>query len=80
MTRPSIPQLLDFAAANPGTYNGTLGLKITAELGVTPARYFQLLSRAIDTDEALQHDAVTTNRLRRLRTHLYDSRGRRLGA
>lgn len=40
---------------------------IRAELGLSPARYYQLLGRLIDTTEAQQHDPMLTKRLRRLR-------------
>lgn len=62
---PTIEQLLDFAAAHPGRFTGHHDEAIRTELHVTPARYFQLLSRAIRTPAALEHDPVTTHRLRR---------------
>lgn len=40
---------------------------IRAELGVSPARYYQLLGRIIDTVEALEHDPMLVKRLRRVR-------------
>jgi hypothetical protein len=40
---------------------------IRAELGLSPARYYQLLGRLIDTAEAQEHDAMLVKRLRRLR-------------
>jgi hypothetical protein len=40
---------------------------IRAELGVSPARYYQLLARLIDTAEAQEHDPMLVKRLRRLR-------------
>ncbi|WP_082406550.1 DUF3263 domain-containing protein [Microbacterium sp. No. 7] len=40
---------------------------IRAELHLTPARYYQLLSRIIDTREALEAHPVLVNRLRRMR-------------
>ncbi|QTV79461.1 DUF3263 domain-containing protein [Microbacterium sp. NIBRBAC000506063] len=76
--RPTVPQLIDFAATHAGRFNGTVDLTIRAELGITPARYFQLLNRAIDTTEALQHDPVTTNRLRRERDRQVADRAARL--
>lgn len=45
---------------------------IRAQLGMSPARYYQLLGRLIDTDEALEFDPMLIRRLRRLR----DVRGR----
>lgn len=40
---------------------------IRATLGMTPARYYQLLGRLIDTAEALEHDPLLVKRLRRVR-------------
>lgn len=40
---------------------------IRDELGLSPARYYQLLGRLIDTTEAQQHDPMLVKRLRRLR-------------
>lgn len=40
---------------------------IRAELALSPARYYQLLGRLIDTTEAQQYDPMLVKRLRRLR-------------
>lgn len=40
---------------------------IRSELGLSPARYYQLLGRLIDTAEAQAHDPMLVKRLRRLR-------------
>ncbi|WP_029146187.1 DUF3263 domain-containing protein [Microbacterium luticocti] len=40
---------------------------IRTELGLAPARYYQLLGRLIDTAEALEHDPMLVKRLRRVR-------------
>lgn len=40
---------------------------IRSELGLAPARYYQLLGRLIDTTEAQQHDPMLVKRLRRIR-------------
>ena len=40
---------------------------IRAELGLSPARYYQLLGRLIDTAEAQEYDPMLVKRLRRLR-------------
>lgn len=40
---------------------------IRRELGLSPARYYQLLTRLIDTTDALAHDPLLVHRLRRLR-------------
>ncbi len=40
---------------------------IRAELGMAPARYYQLLGRIIDTAPAVQYDPMLVKRLRRIR-------------
>lgn len=40
---------------------------IRSDLGLTPARYYQLLGRLIDTTEAQEHDPMLVKRLRRIR-------------
>ncbi|MFE4665395.1 DUF3263 domain-containing protein [Streptomyces sp. NPDC056716] len=40
---------------------------IREELGLAPVRYYQLLNALLDDARALEHDAVTVNRLRRVR-------------
>ncbi|MFT4051236.1 MAG: DUF3263 domain-containing protein [Microbacterium sp.] len=40
---------------------------IRRELGLTPARYYQLLGRAIEQADAAAYDALLVHRLRRLR-------------
>jgi len=46
-----------------GAHTGHKEEAIRRELGVTPARYYQLLGRAIDTREALERDPVLVHRL-----------------
>ncbi|MCV7424394.1 DUF3263 domain-containing protein [Mycobacterium yunnanensis] len=41
---------------------------IRDQLGMTPTRYYQRLTRLTDTEAALAHDPVLVNRLRRLRS------------
>ena len=48
-------------------------LAVRTRFGVSPARYYQLLNRLIDQPEALEHDPMLVQRLRRLR----ESRRRR---
>jgi hypothetical protein len=50
---------------------------IRAELGMSPARYYQLLGRLIDTTEAQEHDPMLVKRLRRLRDARLHERGAR---
>lgn len=40
---------------------------IRAKLGMSPARYYQLLGRLIETEEALEFEPLLVRRLRRLR-------------
>ncbi|MEV5360992.1 DUF3263 domain-containing protein [Micrococcus luteus] len=39
-------------------------------LGMAPTRYYQRLTQLADTEAALAHDAVTVNRVRRLRSRV----------
>ena len=50
---------------------------IRADLGISPARYYQLLGRLIDSAEAQQHDAMLVKRLRRMRDARLGGRGAR---
>ena len=71
--------ILDFEA----TWRRHAGAKeeaIRAELGLTPARYYQLLGRLIDTEPALTHDPMLVRRLRRMRdTRLAEQAARTAG-
>jgi hypothetical protein len=62
----------------------TPGRKDTAvreRLGLSPARYHQLLNRLIERPEALEYDPMLVRRLRRLREERRRRRqARRLGA
>ncbi|QMV22128.1 DUF3263 domain-containing protein [Streptomyces sp. SCUT-3] len=40
---------------------------VRERLGIPPTRYYQLLNALLDVPEALAHDPVTVNRLRRMR-------------
>jgi Protein of unknown function (DUF3263) len=40
---------------------------VRARFGISSARYYQLLNRLIDQPEALEHDPMLVQRLRRLR-------------
>ncbi|NBE54614.1 DUF3263 domain-containing protein [Streptomyces boluensis] len=49
----------------------TPGLKeraIRERLGISPTRYYQVLNALLDDPKAQEHDPVTVNRLRRVRT------------
>ena len=56
--------LLDFAARHPRV-RGEVEERIRRELGVTPARYCQLLHRAAATLEGQAHDPITAHRVLR---------------
>lgn len=51
---------------------------IRTKLGMSPARYYQLLGRLIDTEQALEHDPLLVRRLRRLRDSRTDKRVARM--
>lgn len=64
---PTDPELLAFEAAHsPGVHNGVKDEAIHNELGIRPARYYQLLGRLIWLEDALHIDPQLTNRLRRI--------------
>ncbi len=72
--------MLDLEAQRP-VHNGAKEEFIRRELGVTPARYYQLLGRLLDQPSALEHDPMLVNRLRRVRDAREQAhRSRLLGA
>jgi hypothetical protein len=46
---------------------GTKGRAIRARFRLSPARYYQLLNRLLDSPAALAHDPLLVRRLRRVR-------------
>ena len=58
--------ILDFEAAW-STHAGAKEEAIRADLGLAPARYYQLLGRLLDTAAAIEYDPMLVKRLRRLR-------------
>ena len=58
--------ILAFEAQRPG-HSSAKEEAIRAELQLTPARYYQLLDRVIDTEPALVQDPLLVRRLRRIR-------------
>jgi hypothetical protein len=59
---------------------GSKERQVREQLGLSPARYQQLLNRTIDLPEALEYDAMLVRRLRRLREDRRRKRSaRRLG-
>jgi hypothetical protein len=47
---------------------------IRADLGLSPARYYQLLGRLIDTTDAQEFDPMLVKRLRRIRDARQEAR------
>jgi hypothetical protein len=66
MTSIMMTELLDFEEQWP-RWSGRKDEAIRARFEVTPARYFQVLNRAIDTREALELRPMLVRRLRRRR-------------
>lgn len=64
MPNPTDRDLLAFEAAHP-RHTGTKEETIRAELGVTPARYYQLLDRAVAKPDALEVDPILVHRYQR---------------
>lgn len=58
--------LLEFERGFEGR-DGAKEAAVRARLGLSPARYYQLLFALIDDPAALQHDALLVRRLQRLR-------------
>lgn len=63
--KPSTAELLAFASGHPSADRA-----IRRELGISPTRYYQLLNRAIDTEEAEQMNPELVLSLRLKRRHL----------
>lgn len=55
--------LLAFEASWP-RHSGTKDLAIRDELGITPARFYQLLARAAETADGIAADPITARRVR----------------
>lgn len=58
----------------------TPGMKeadIREEIGVSATRYYQLLTRILDTQEALESDPILVHRLRRIRDQRVNARAHR---
>lgn len=65
----TVQQLLDFEAEQGEKHTGRKDEAIRTLLGLTPARYYVLLGRAVDTAAAVAHNPQLTN-------HLLERRGR----
>lgn len=66
MTSIMATELLDFEEQWP-RWSGRKDEAIRSRFGVAPARYFQLLHRALDDPKALEARPMVVARLRRLR-------------
>lgn len=64
MTNPTHADLLDFEHAHP-RHSGWKDEAIRRTFGITPTRYYVLLSRAAQSLDGMAHDAVTARRVRR---------------
>lgn len=73
-----LAEMLAFQAAWP-KHGGWKEEEIRARFGIPPARFYQLLGRAIDTREALELDPMLVRRLRRIRDEKRVQRERRTG-
>lgn len=63
MAELTAPELLDFEAKW-GRHTGKKELAILDDLGMRPARYYQLLTRAVRSLEGIAHDPMTCRRVR----------------
>lgn len=62
-------------------YAGAKEQAVKERFQVSPTRYYQLLNRVIDDEQAVQYDPMLVKRLRRLRASRQRQRAaRRLGA
>lgn len=77
--KPTVAQLLDFAAAHPGKITGAVDELLRRDLGIPAIRYQQLLTQAIQTQEALAYDPLTTRRLIREAARRASTREARTG-
>lgn len=68
--------ILDFEARW-GAHSGAKEEAVRAELSLSPARYYQLLGRIIDSPDAVSHDPMLVHRLRRMRAAAERSRAER---
>lgn len=83
-TPPLVPDnlartLLAFEAENPAPRGGVKEDLIRRTLHMSAPRYWQLLLRLVETEQALRIDPMTTHRLRRIQAESDRSRAARLG-
>ncbi|MDQ1131091.1 DUF3263 domain-containing protein [Microbacterium sp. SORGH_AS_0888] len=69
--------LLEFESRWPG-HTAAKEEAVRVELVLAPARYYQLLNRLIDREDAMAHDPLLVGRLRRSRDARRRDRERRL--
>ena len=63
MTKPTVEQLLNFESDHL-KHTTRKETAIRDQLGITPARYYQLLHRAADTQEGQAHNPITARAIR----------------
>jgi hypothetical protein len=63
----------------PWRHAGVKEEAVRRELGLSPARYYQLLNALIDRPEAVVHDPMLVGRLQRIRDARADARRIRTG-
>lgn len=61
-----VATLLDFESRWPHPRRGEKDLAIERELGMRPARFYQLLHRAARSHEGQAHDPITAHRVLRM--------------
>ncbi|GAA4189238.1 hypothetical protein GCM10022219_04590 [Microbacterium oryzae] len=64
MPKPTPAQLIDFEKTH-WVHDGAKEEAIRRVLGLTPARYYVLLARAVADLEGIRHDALWAARIRR---------------
>jgi Protein of unknown function (DUF3263) len=60
-------------------YPGPKDRAIREYVGISATRYYQVLRRLIDDEEALEYDPLTIRRLRRMRRERLDQIAERVG-
>ena len=78
VTTIELTELLDFEEQWP-RWSGRKDEAIRARFGISPARYFQLLLRALETREALDARPMLVRRLQRRRDRARAEQARRAG-
>jgi hypothetical protein len=75
---PTVTELLNFEATWVGKSKALKEEAMRTDLGLPPARYYQLLGRVIETREALTTNPVLVHHLLRVRETRRTTRARRV--